>query len=932
MENNDSFRRVINSINQGKTIPALKLVQSSPETAAIVSKLISPLDKTNFDIRKKNADSAINQSQIQAVSESTKQRIVDNESITQIFPDIELAIQILSSSILSPKDMVKTDLIYKSKEPIFASELLLKLNEVVRVHFESYHGVQNELQDILRASLFETGSYIKAIIPESLVDEVINNNQNLSTEALSDIFSVSPGKPATIRNLQILGNAGVKTSHGVAASLESLFSAGPTATIYDPKITIPLDGNKEFALESLEITDNFQLFKLPQVIKQNVSARIKQTVSGLRSAHRNKLQPSVESSDKEKRLTTSQMTTIAYKAHSAGAQTFMAFPERGNAKRKTIGRPLVLRIPSEAAIPVHIPGDETKHIGYFVMVDADGNPVNRNSVNSSRDSISGLMGLAGAQGGAVNGNGSQGANLSSVLIAKAKNNLASSAGSPTVDNIAKVYSSIVENNLMQRLTNGIYGSNVQIANNEEVYRIMLARALSSKFTRLIYLPAELVTYFAFDFYPNGVGKSYLDNIKNLTSIRAILLFAKVMAQVKSAISLTHVNMTLDPNDPDPQKTIEIAQHEIGKMRQQYFPLGINTPADLVNWIQGAGLEFSFEGHPGIPQTKFDFETKNLQREIPDGELDETLRKQTYMAFGLSPETVDNGFNTEFATTAVANNILLSKRVIQIQQKFTPLLTDLCRKLISNDAIALNELRDIVKENIGSIEKSLSEQEVAQRTENEDKFLDDVVARYIENFMIDLPRPDVTELQTQTAAFNEYSDALDKAIDSWISSEFVTSDLSGDISSNIDSLKSVLKSHFLRRWMSENGYMAELNDIVTADEEGKPTLDIFEMNKTHMEGLMRTAMKFIKSILPAKIATDKDIANLGVTEGTPDTSGGSSDSTDGGGGGDDFGDLGGDFDTPPGDDPINPDDGAPPAEDDAAPAADPEAPEGDAPPQ
>lgn len=904
MENNESLRRVVDSINQGKTVPALKLVQSSPETAAIVSKLISPLDKTNFDVRKKNAENAINQSQLQAVSESTKQRITDNESITQIFPDIELAIQILSSSILSPKDMVKTDLIYKSREPIFASELLLKLNTVMQANFEGYYKVPGELQSILRAALFETGSYIKAVIPESLVDEIINDNQVITTESLQDIFVTENGKPSSIRNLQILGNAGAKTSQGISASLEAMFSTNQTSTIYDPKIKIKAESGAEITLEHLEITDNFQLLKLPEVIKRGVSSRIKSTVKAYGNAHRSSLTPSTES-EKDKRLSSSQMSTIAYKSPVAGSQTFVAFPERGNAKRKTIGRPLVLRIPSEAAIPVHVPGDETKHIGYFVMVDIDGNPVNRNSVVSSRDTIAGLAGLAGAQPGS-NNNSSQAAGLSSVLLAKAKSNLAAGSTSPSVDNIAKVYSSIVETNLMERFTNGIYGSNVQIGNNEEVYRIMLARALSSKFTRLVYIPAELVTYFAFDHYPNGVGKSYLDNIKNLTSIRAILLFAKVMAQVKSAISLTHVNMTLDPNDPDPQKTIEIAQHEISKMRQQYFPLGINTPVDLVNWIQRAGLEFSFEGHPGIPQTKFDFETKTLQRDIPDGELDETLRKQTYMAFGLSPETVDNGFNTEFATTAVANNILLSKRVIQIQQKFTPLLTDLCRKLISNDAIALQELKDLVKENIGLIEKSLTDEEKAERSEDENRFIEGVVSRFIENFEIDLPRPDVTELQTQTAAFTEYSDALDRAINSWVSSEFVTNDISGAISSNIDSLKSILKSYFLRRWMSENGYMSELNDIVTANEEGKPTLDIYEMNKNHMEGLMRSAMSFIKSILPAKEATDKDLSNLGVVEGVQDTASSDSGSGDLGGSGDSGLDLDLDIggpsldETPPGD--------------------------------
>jgi hypothetical protein len=168
---------------------------------------------------------------------------------------------------------------------------------------------------------------------------------------------------------------------------------------------------------------------------------------------------------------------------------------------------------------------------------------------------------------------------------------------------------------------------------------------------------EFVSYFAFDYYENGIGKSLLDNLKIITSIRAILMFARVMAHLKSSINITTVNLTLDEHDPDPQRTVEIAIHEVLRMRQQYFPLGINSPTDLVDWVQRAGVEFSFEGHPGLPNTKFDFDIKNMQHTIPPSDFEEELRKQTYMALGLSPETVDNGFNSEFATTVVANNIL-----------------------------------------------------------------------------------------------------------------------------------------------------------------------------------------------------------------------------------------------------------------------------------
>lgn len=885
MNSKDSLKNVISSLNKGKTYPALQLVQSSPETAAMISKLVAPADKSGFNLQNKNPETNLNQSQIQAVSESTKQRIIDNESIVQIFPDIELAVQILVSSILSPKDMVNTDIIYKSKDPIFASELLMKLNTIASAHVEGYHKLRDELQEILRDTLFETGSYIKAVIPESIVDEIINQNKMISTESLSDIFV--NGDSSKIKSLNILGNAGPATKKGLNAALESFFNKD-TAIVYNPSVTIE-DGGKKIDITGLEVTDNIQLLKLPKVSQVAVTQMVNQNV------RKKKVNVSTEALDLNKKLSSQQMTTISYKNNAVQTQNFLAIPATFNAKRKSIGRPLVLRLPSEAVIPVYIPGNEKKHIGYFVLVDAEGNPLNRNSTNTSGDTLAGLAGLS--QGTSV-----QNASLSSMLLNKAKRNLVAADAVPTVDNITKVYSSIVEGNLMERLANGIYGSNVQISNNEEVYRIMLARSLSSKYTRLIYLPAELTTYFAFNHYANGVGKSYLDSIKNLTSLRAMLLFAKVMAQVKSAISLTHVGVTLDPRDPDPMKTIEMAQHEIAKMRQQYFPLGINTPVDLVNWIQRAGIEMSFEGHPGIPSTKFDFETKNMQRDVPDSELDEMLRKQTYMAFGLSPETVDNGFNSEFATTAVANNILLSKRVIQIQEKFSPQLSEFARKLLFNDAIAMEELTGVLEENIGLIEKGLSDEEKLSLNENKVKFLEDTVVRYLDNLELTLPKPDITSLKNQSEAYSEYSDALDKAIDSWISSEFLTSDLAGEINSNIDSVKATVKAHYLRRWMAENGYMSELNDIVTLTEDGKPTLDIYDMNKNHMEGVIRSSLKFIQNIQPMVNASNSDLQKLNIGEGSPDTS--SSDdgsSSSGGDFGSDF-DLGGDFgggsDTPP----------------------------------
>jgi hypothetical protein len=537
-----------------------------------------------------------------------------------------------------------------------------------------------------------------------------------------------------------------------------------------------------------------------------------------------------------------------------------------------------MRVPSEAVIPVYVPGDETRHIGYFILIDGSGHPVSANSPMQGNQSLQSLWQQSSQSGNA------------SGLIQKAKQNLMSnsSADANNVEQIVKVYGSIVENNLLTRLKNGVYEADYEISENEEVYRIMLARSLAGKFTTMVYIPEEFMTYFAFKHHPNGTGKSLLDDLKIITSIRSILLFARVMALTKSAINLTHVNMNLDPNDPDPEKTIEMGMHEVLKMRQNYLPLGINTPTDLVDWINRAGFEFTFDGHPGIPQTKFEFETKNIQHQMPDDSLEETLRKQTYMAFGISPETIDNGFNSEFATTVVSNNILLSKRVSQYQDILCRQLGEYVRKLLSCDEVYKEEAVGFLKENKGLLDKALSvqETEVAENGK-EDANLYFAIEKYLEYLDVELPKPDETSVDTQLEAYTKYEEAIDKAIESWISTDIITSDVSGDISGYIDTIKKIVRAHYLRQWMSDNNFMSELSDLVTKNEDGNPNMDLFEINKTHIEGLVKTSIRFIDSMKVVKAAANKDIETIGA-EPTQSSDSGSDTPTETQSTGDDFG--------------------------------------------
>jgi len=192
--------------------------------------------------------------------------------------------------------------------------------------------------------------------------------------------------------------------------------------------------------------------------------------------------------------------------------------------RRSIGRPLILKLPSESVIPVTLPNDITNPIGFFVLLDNNGYPITKNTSNFNEGNLNDLL--------------QNNTNLSSLLIEKTRQSVGSTCKKIDFNQAVSLYTQIMETDLINRLKNGIYKTNMNVAMNQEVLRIMLARTLKNMQTQLLFIPSELVSYFAIKYHSNGVGKSLLDNLKILTSLRAVLLFSRIMGEIKSSIALT----------------------------------------------------------------------------------------------------------------------------------------------------------------------------------------------------------------------------------------------------------------------------------------------------------------------------------------------------------------------------------------------------------
>jgi len=872
----DSFKKVIALSNSGKRFPVMSLVRTDPGMAATLSKMISPFEPPRYNNDGNRELLEPNTFNFKNTSEHLAQNISDAKTVLQILPDMELSAQILISSILSPKDMVTTELTYSVTEGLMSPDVSSALIARVRSCFEQDYKIKPLLPKMLRDMLFETGSYPVAVIPENSIDEMINGTRKITMESLSsDINNDGSVKPLGLLGPAIKNKASLERA-SAGLSLEAFSNYSPDKQL-EARVTLEGIIGANPVDTFLAVTDNYSLLKIPQINQKIRENRIKGIVAS-------KAMESIHS-----KLTDREMTGLIYKERNFNYKPISSLKTQEQLNRRTVGNPLVLHLPSEAVIPVFVPGCVEEQIGFFVLIDADGNPVTKSANADYYQQLSSRL----------NSNGS----FPSAMLTRVKSQMSgfTSSNREHLNYSARAYGEMVEQDLLARLKNGVYGNGVALAKNEEIYRIMFARALAKQHTQLLFIPVELMSYLAFKHSDEGIGTSLLDDMKILNSLRSMLLFANVMASLKNSIGRTEVKLKLDESDPNPQKTIELAMHEIVRSRQQYFPLGMNSPTDLTDWLQKSGFEFTFEGHPGIPDVSIDFGEKNSNYIKPDTDLEENLRKKSIMATGLSPESVDASFQAEFATSILTNNVLLSKRVVNIQEQFTPQLSNHLRKFLMHSEQVINDLRAIITDNFDKLNMELTDDgkkvieqinggsadEATKKVSETEKseVINRVLNDFIMNFEVTLPKPNSITLENQLTALETYTKALEATLDAWISDKFFNSEIGGDVANQVNTVKEVLKAYYIRKWMAENGVMPELAELTTTNHNGDPTVDVFKMQQSHIESLTKSLTDFMVNINKSKEASNKKIEEIGGVGEEPTPSSSSDSESDFGGSGD-----------------------------------------------
>ena len=790
-------------------IHAPVMINPRAETAVLITKTAVKSNKREIELDYSNTS---------AVANSIFRRIENNEEILKLFPDVEISIQILVSSILSPNDLLMSKLVYSMDELGIPSNVNTQILEAIRNHIENNYKLDSKLSTILREALFTKGAYAEMFVPDVDIKKIqVASGETLSTESIISKMEMINKSNNNKRYL------GIGTT--AKLSLEAIYDTVDKAT-----------ASIDVSSEDLDIvyTEDMSIMRAPEMFLEHLSTETS-------TVKTNTIKSSLRSIMRKRKETSSVITITS---------------------DNSSGSPMAMKLPVGSVLPIHITNDPSKHIAYIVLLDENGVPVSK---PSNIDSL-----------GSYNNSYSTSSNddIKAKIISKAATALRGKTSKDIkLTNIDDIYTRALIADMQNRINSGRLGNIASIPEHSDVYNIVFTRALKGLKTRLLFVPKANMSYFAFEHRDNGTGKSMLEKSMMLFSIRAANLFTRLMANVKNSITTTKVSAVLDDADDDPEHTKELIINHAMKSERVKYPIGMTNVNDLVEWMHNVGYRFDIR-HPSLPKIELEVSEEGRNVISPDTELDEMIEENIIMSFGLKKDMVRSGFDADFATTVVANNALFAKRIIDYHAQFNPQTTSYVRKIMRNDGILKERITDIIISNITSIRKMILKDLTDADRNIYKEYLDDdtnladyVYSEYLSDIVVNLPRFNISREEGSTEGLRAFAEMLDEYLPMIISDETLPAELVGDLSDKMGDITTAIKTVLIKKWVDDHNFMPELTKFLTLDNTGKPRYDILEEYSDFSRTLSKVVIPYIKKLKKEAIKTDKTLDKIDNMDGT-----------------------------------------------------------------
>lgn len=769
-------------------------------------------------------------SRVASVVQRTARNVTDIRNLFKVLPWLHLPKDILVSSVVSPGDLVSTTLNIRSEPTAIPSRLSTQMDQALRDYFLKEYRMDQRVSKWIEEALVMKGAYPIMIVPEMTIDKMVNGSQ-YTTEALKTIETELVGE--WYRPKGLLGPARVEAGHSVES-----FESDDYLSRYNKERSMIVwthnDGKgctKDIVLP-ISVTDNPISLRASKVTE----VRRKKVLGGafgapaMQAAIRSRSGLSLEAKKKaDKNVPSREEIYDQYfksPRRNSGQGQVEILQTSTMKENKGLGHPMEFHLPSVAVAPIFTPGDETRHEWYIVIHDHSGYPVayksNIDYYNDMRNYIHDSGSEQGAAGDIINlAKSTQSGNIDDIP-------------SEVIDQLTDQYAGVIEADIINRIRNGILGSDVEFSLPDQIKRMMFARTMQNKQTTMTLVPAEYMVYMAYDYNDFGVGKSILEDGMSHAAHLAALEVANTIGSIQNALPGKDITIQLDPADNNPQQTaLDMASEGINLAYRQ-LPSVVGTASGLAEQLQLSAFNINVEGNPKYPDVKTTIAPRESSINNIDTEFANKKKDELIAYLGVSPEMVDSMNQPDFATTVVSNNINLQKRVKMIQAKTNPFLTDYVRIFTYNSGILLDRLFDIVDN---------SKEKIPEEYANDPTQL---IEDYINSVECTLPEPRTESLQKAGEALETLGNAVDIILEAKFPEEALAPLNDPRMEEAYPVMKAQLRSKMLARYIDDHAILPEL-DLFRIADDGKPVFSMAEELTTQSANYRELMGDYLTSI-------------------------------------------------------------------------------------
>lgn len=833
------------------------------------------------EIRRSDQTAAGIISYLKPIHQAIGEEILNVEKMKALAPEIEQSRILVSSAIMSPNDLQDGEFIFNfDNVPGIANDpdLCKEIGEVYEEFYNNTLDLGIKSYDWIGDIQYSSGSKPVLILPIATQESI---KERTNEEARKSLFDFGPGFASIDEYIgKERKDADYFWTTGKHVTWKDVLEEHPSDLLRDMipsmesfNVQVPvsyLNQNKRKTISSLEDEKLYgkeyvagleaMIVNLRTKLEEGDVIRVSENPEILRFATQKKLIDKHEVYAKMKKN---------YRVRPVREELIKleADPEGYTHK----GHPTIIELPSEAVIPVHVPGCPTEHLGYFILLDRFGQPLtieNSGMANLNKNGCG-----TGCQPGTANaayevlfGNG-----CCSSSFFGAQNDI-SSAGNMIFQNLFEKY--------LQSRMKGILGrDDLKLSRFNAIATTLFYRLLDQKETMVIFAPVTLVHYFAFAYdKKTGCGLSKLHDAAFLLSLRTTLMMAQVVAAVNDSIQHTKVEFSVDEKVANLEGVMDLmANIFIAKSKMS----GSIDPAEIMRDIHSNALTIVPKNIPGLTGLDVDVSNGSSSSIKPDDQLLEQLTNLLVSHLDVPPAALNQLSEPEFARSLVTYNLFFAKKIARYQRIWCAQMTNFIRTHSSFDM----DFQAAIRKTLVAHGKKRSKEKLPQETEklrkkNVNQYNRDtesMLSAILNGVEISLPSPNIVVDKTQFEEIRAYLGNLDEIANQFFNNELVPQD-DQNAQNGLTLAKAVWRRQQLMKFIENVGSfsMVEIPDMDDLDPS--------------------TLKDFIQSLqnLNAAMVQQRNAITNAEGEGGFGDSGYGGGEDDGGFGGDDFG-GGGDVD-------------------------------------